>query len=162
MSPKIVIALIVCFIITFFGIFNVNLVNINLFGLKVVQLPLSFFVFLVFLIGVLFASIMSLFDQIQKTKMNKKLKREVIDFKIKFEELQEHIKKQKRDSESRIEQEKQEKAPKQANIETRDFKFNEDKTKKSPFLGVVNPHEANEEKLTPELREFALKRIQNG
>jgi hypothetical protein len=121
--------------------------------------------------------------------MNKKLKRKVIDLKNKIEELRVVIDKQERGSESPVEQKEIIEEPETKDIEkpdtkdikkartkgikktsTKDIKkadpkdeeVDNDKVIKNPLLEIVNPHDVNEDELTPKLREFALNRIQNG
>lgn len=157
MSPKIILTLVLSFIITCFSIFNTTPVELNLFGFKMIQLPLSFFLFLVFLTGAVYAGMLTFYDQIQKTVINKKLKRKVLDLNNKIEELRTVIEKQERRFGEQVGQEKS-----AEETITEDSENDEDKATENPLLEVVDPHEGNDRELTSESREFALKRIQNG
>ena len=67
MSGKITISLVVAFLLALFSIFNTELMDINLFSVKVVSVPKSLLVFFVFLTGAVYAGFLAFFEQLHST-----------------------------------------------------------------------------------------------
>lgn len=200
MSPKIILTLVLSFVITCFSLFNTAPLSLSLFGIKTIQLPLSFFLFLVFLIGAIYAGLLTFYDQMQKTALNKKLKRKILSLDNKIEDLQAVIEKQERmlgknaEQEERagedfadeslverdlVEKERIEKkrVEEKRTLKQRIAKKRDKKEEKkvadeidikevakivNPQLEIIDPHEEDNGKLTPQLREFAMKRIEQN
>lgn len=77
MPIKIIITLVFAFLLVLFGIFNTSPVEINLFGFTNVSTLLSFFVFVVFLAGGVFAGFLSFSEQVKQSLTIRKLKKKI-------------------------------------------------------------------------------------
>lgn len=90
MSLKIITTLVIAFLLVLFGIFNNVHVEVNLFGIKNVSTLLSFFVFVVFLAGGIYAGFLSFSDQIKQSSIIRKLKKKIKNLKEALKEQEEH------------------------------------------------------------------------
>jgi uncharacterized membrane protein YciS (DUF1049 family) len=81
MSIKVVLTLVIAFVIVVFGLFNSEIVAINLIGFKQVCLPLSVLIFFVFIIGAAYAAVLSFQIQIEQALTIRKLKKKIQELK---------------------------------------------------------------------------------
>jgi uncharacterized integral membrane protein len=81
MSLKVILTLVVAFVIVVFSLFNAEQVFINLFGVKKVNLPMSFLVFFAFILGAAYAAVLSFQMQIEQALTIRKLKRRVQEYR---------------------------------------------------------------------------------
>jgi len=81
MSLKVVLTLVIAFVLVVFGLFNFEVVTINLVGFKKVSLPISILIFFVFLIGAAYSAVLSFQMQIEQALRIKSLKKKVQELK---------------------------------------------------------------------------------
>jgi uncharacterized integral membrane protein len=160
MSGKITISLVVAFLLALFSIFTTELMDVNLFGVKVVSIPKSLLFFFVFLTGAVYAGFLAFFEQLHSTLRIKKLKKSVIHLKKIIEEQEEVL-----ETLGKAEKEREENLPQSNHTELKNGK---DKPK-AELTGSFEkeekakglPEKDDEYALSPEQREIALMRIQN-
>jgi uncharacterized integral membrane protein len=160
MSGKITISLVVAFLLALFSIFNTELMDLNLFGVKVVSIPKSLLVFFVFLIGAVYAGFLAFFEQLHSALTIKRLRKNVMNLKKIIEEQEDVL--------ETVGKPEKEREPELSRSNHTELKAGNDQTKveltgsfKKEDKGKSFPGKDGEYALSPEQREIALMRIQN-
>lgn len=81
MQIKLVMTFVVAFLLVLFGIFNTAIVEINLFGFSKISIPIAVFVFVLFMIGAVYAGSISIIEQIKQSMKIRQLKRKLKEAK---------------------------------------------------------------------------------
>lgn len=144
MAIKIIVTLVVAFLLVLFGIFNSSFLEFSLFGIKEISTPLSFFVFIVFLAGGVFAGFLSFSDQLRQSLTVRKLRKRIRDLKAALEEREEEVQR----VEEKVPSEAQEPEPLPP------------ETENVGIIDDINIDDINDEsRLTSSEREIALRKI---